>query len=464
MGRAAGWRPGQRGLATTPAGVEICALAVFLGVRAVGLAQLGVALPTALRRATWTGLFVAVLAGYLAESAVLAALTVRARRYRDARLGVADTAVAAAVLLLQPAFTERADSTGSWTAWGFALTLGSAAGAAIVFRRRRAAAAAVAVLAGSYLAGALPAADGSQMRTTVLSNALAYAGFAVLTRLLVGYLRRLGADAEQAREAAAAAAAEAARLREVDNQRLLLHDNVGVLRLLARPDLPPELADPLRRQAAELANRVRLFLDDAADPADAAGAAGAVRRPAPPEHPAGTGTGGGTGTVGDGGTGPAAVALTEVVRRAARDFGDLPLELSTDLADGVLLPRAAADALGPALRTLLANVRLHAAADLVVLHGDADEAEHEWEITVRDDGRGFDPAATPRGFGLRVQVEQALSAYGIATHVASVPGDGTSVTLRGPWRTEQGITEERRVDSLRAEKPRVVHPRVEEAG
>jgi signal transduction histidine kinase len=372
---------------------------VFLGVRAVGLAQLAVALPTALRHATSVPLFLAVLAAYLAESALLATVTVRARRYRDARLGWLDTAVATLVLLLQPAFTARADSTGSWTAWGFALTLGSAAGAAIVFVRRRETVLAVGVLAGCYLVAGLPAADGAQMRTTMVSNALAYVGFAVLTRLLVGYLRRLGADAERAREAAA----EAARLVEVERQRLLLHDNIGVLRLLARADLPAELGDPLRKQAVELANRVRLFLDDAA---------GALRQAPQPDD---------------------AVTLPEVVRRVALDFGDLPLELSTDLATGVLLTRAAAETLGRALSTLLANVRLHAAAEVVVLHGDADQAEREWEVTVRDDGRGFDPAATPPGFGLRVQVRQALAEHDISTHVHSVPGDGTSVTLRGPW-------------------------------
>jgi signal transduction histidine kinase len=389
--------------------VEICALAVFLGVRVVGLAQLAVALPTALRHATSVPLFVAVLAGYLAESALVAVLTVRARGYRDARLGWLDTAVAALVLLAQPGFIARADSTGSWTAWGFALTLGSAAGAAIVFGRRWQAALAVGVLAGSYLAASLPSADGASMRTTIISNALAYAGFAVLTWLLVGYLRRLAADAERAREAATVAAAETARLREVDRQRLLLHDNIGVLSLLARTDLPPGLADPLRQQATELANRVRRFLDDAAD--------GVNRSTERADSDVTRGQ----------------VALVEVVHRAAQAFGDLPLELSTDLAAAVFLPHDIAEALGQALTTLLANVRLHAAAELVVLHGDADPAEHEWEVTVRDNGRGFDPAATPRGFGLRVQVEQALADRGVSTHIHSMPGDGTSVTLRGPW-------------------------------
>lgn len=399
----------MRPLATTPAGVEICALAVFLGVRAVNLLQLAVALPTALHRTTSPVLFVAVLTGYLAESTVLAVVAVRSRGYRNPMWAWTDSTVAVTVLVLQPAFTTRSDATGSWTAWGFALTLGTAAGDAIALRRRRDVALAVTFLAGAYLGAAFPAAVGDSARVTVVSNTFAYAGFAVLTRLLVGYLRRLGRAAEDAREAAAAAAAETARLRHLHAQRLLLHDNIGVLRLLSGPDLPPEVAEPLRRQARDLANRVRRFLDDlhAGPASDPAG-----HRDIEPD--------------GD-------VDLVRVVGAAVEGFGDLPLELSLDLAAGVRIGRPAAAALTGALATLLANVRLHAAAAQVVVHGDADGIAGWWEVTVHDDGRGFDPAATPHGFGLREQVIAALAAHDVTTRIDSVPGDGTNVTLRGPW-------------------------------
>ncbi|WP_194904117.1 hypothetical protein [Catenulispora rubra] len=394
---------------TTPAGVEICALAFFLGVRAVALLQLAVALPTALRDTTSPTLFIALLTGYAAESAVLATATVRARCYRSRAWGWADAVVAVAVLLAQPAFITRADATGSWTAWGFALTLDSAAGAAIVFRRRREVVAAVAPLSGVYLATMFPVAIGASARITVVSNTFAYVGFAVLARLLVGYLRRLALDAEIARDAAAAGAAQGARLRHLQAQRLLLHDNIGLLRLLAQPDLPPELAGPLRGQALELANRVRRFLDDLhTEPA-----------PRPPAGPGGP------------------VPLTDAVYAAVDGFGDLPLELSVDLAADVHVVPAAAAALTGALATLLANVRLHADARLVVVHADADELAGWWEVTVHDDGRGFDPAVTPLGFGLREQVTGVLTRHDVSTLIGSEPGDGTSVTLRGPW-TERG--------------------------
>ncbi|MFC0042037.1 ATP-binding protein [Actinomadura rayongensis] len=426
-GRAAlrRWRDGQGALPTTPAGVEWCAVAVVVGVRAVNLAQLAVAFPQAQAHATRPGVFAAVLGGYLAESAVVAVLVLRAGSYRNRPLAWADTGAACLVLLAQPAFSSAADRTGSWTAFGFACTLSTAVGAAVAFGRRRETALVVVLLAGCYLGTSLdvPAVH----RSTVLGNAVAYAGFAALGRLLTGYLRRLAADAERARAEAARAAAETARLRELERQRVLLHDNVGVLRLLAGGTVPAALDGPLRAQAEALANRVRAFLDE-------------------PDR------------VPDGAT------LVGAVRAAAGEYADLPLEVVTDLADGVVLDPATARAVRAAVATLLANVRLHAGATSVVVHADADPDEGEWEVTVADDGRGFDPAAAPRGFGLGVTAGSALAAHGVTVHVHSapprptdpdrppvpprptdpdrppvpsrpaVPGDGTRVTLRGALR------------------------------
>lgn len=404
LGRlVSGWRSGRGSLPATSAGVEICALAVFLGVRVVNLAQLGISLPAALRHTTSPVLFCTVLAGYLVESVLLAVVTVRARAYRDPRLGCADIATAVAVLLVQPWFIAPQDTTGSWTAWGFACTLGSACGAAIVFDRRRATAYAVLALTAAYLAGSLPIALPSE-RSTVISNGFSYAGFALLTRLLVGYLRRLARDAELARRAAAESAAETARLRERERQRTLLHDNISVLSLLARPDLPPELAEPLRRQATVLARKVRAFIDANSD-----------RAPQPADEPR-----------------PERRGLAEVVRSAAEGFWDLPITFNLDLADGVVLARTTAAAVEAAMATLLHNVRLHADASSVVLHADINQGGSEWELTVRDDGCGFDPAAVRTGYGLRVQVTQTLTRHRIRVDVDSFPGDGTTITLHGP--------------------------------
>jgi signal transduction histidine kinase len=403
MGRV-WWRGGR--LPPTPAGVERAALAGFVGVRAVNLVQLAVALPVVAGRATRPLLFDAVLVAFLAWSGVVCGAAIRNGAYRGRGWAWADTAVSAGVLLTQPLFTAPADRTGSWAAWGFACTLGTAVGAAIAFARRWEIAAVVTVLSGAYAGSGLVGVGPGQVRATVLGNAFAYAGFAVVARLVVGYLRRLAVAVEEARAAAAAAAAENARLREIRRQQLLLHDNIGVLRLLADPGLPADIRSGLREQAQEMMYRIRAFLEETGraetvPPADAA------------EH-----------------------RLTDAVRRALAEYRDLPVEASLDLADDVIVSRAVADAVRGAVGTLLANVRLHAGAGVVVVHADADTEEREWEVTVADDGRGFDPALTARGFGLAVQVEQALSEHGVAAHLHSHVGEGTRVTLRGPLGQE----------------------------
>ena len=54
-------------------------------------------------------------------------------------------------------------------------------------------------------------------------------------------------------------------------------------------------------------------------------------------------------------------------------------------------------------------------------------------FSVADDGRGFDPAATPPGSGLRNMTDR-VEALGGSLDVASTPGEGTTVTGRIPIR------------------------------
>ncbi|MGR6997402.1 ATP-binding protein [Yinghuangia aomiensis] len=75
---------------------------------------------------------------------------------------------------------------------------------------------------------------------------------------------------------------------------------------------------------------------------------------------------------------------------------------------------------------------MHADAGTVVIHADADPVDGTWEITVADDGRGFDPAATPRGFGLGTRPARRCTAMVTTADVRSFPGEGTTVILRGP--------------------------------
>jgi signal transduction histidine kinase len=60
-------------------------------------------------------------------------------------------------------------------------------------------------------------------------------------------------------------------------------------------------------------------------------------------------------------------------------------------------------------------------------------------FTVRDDGPGFDPAATKAGEGMQILTDR-VAALGGTIAVESVPGRGTTVTGRVPARTLEGAT------------------------
>lgn len=84
----------------------------------------------------------------------------------------------------------------------------------------------------------------------------------------------------------------------------------------------------------------------------------------------------------------------------------------------------------------LTNVAKHAAATTVEVV--IEYAAHEMRVTVRDDGRGFDPehpsppdGHLSGGFGVTV-MRQRVAAAGGRLVIASAPGDGTTVTVRLP--------------------------------
>jgi signal transduction histidine kinase len=77
----------------------------------------------------------------------------------------------------------------------------------------------------------------------------------------------------------------------------------------------------------------------------------------------------------------------------------------------------------------LANVARHSGAKRVELA--AAVREGVFEVELRDDGRGFDVAATPGGMGLTSMRERARTLGGTCA-IESAPGRGTRVALRVP--------------------------------
>ncbi|WP_432978196.1 sensor histidine kinase [Dactylosporangium sp. CA-233914] len=362
-----------------------------LGIRLNLVVQLLLAIREGLDRATRPWLFLLLLALMIVESVVVTTCAMRARKFTGLGLGGADVAIITVLIGAERWYSAPDDRVGTWVAWGFGAGAVAAVTAGAALPRWWHTIAGCLLIAGVYLTVSIP---GGQTSTAV-TNAVGLVSFAVVSRLVASYLRRLAALADQAR----AEAVLAARRSELDKHRLLLHDQATVLRLLSEPVTDPRLLALLRRQAAAASHEIRFFLS-------------AERRDPPIED------------------GP--VDLRDVITAAANEFRDLPITLNTQLVSGVEVPDGLATAIMRALRTVLLNVRVHAGAHAVTVHADA-EADG-WEITVVDDGVGFDPDRTPLGYGLSHQAGDHLRRWGVTTEIDSAPGDGTRITLRVPTK------------------------------
>lgn len=388
----------RRRLPATAEGAEVCLLILFLGQRCLAVAQLGAALLRGLGSMRHRGALDAGLANlFMLESAVVAFLAVRRRAYRSTRLALVDVATSVLLLLAETVTVPLTARYTSWAGWAYPVSLGAAAGAAIALPRLWHVVASVACLVAAYLAVTLVPATKNEQVTTAVTDALSYIGFAAVLRGISGYLRRLARAADTARGEAAWLAAYVERSRH----RQLLHDQASVLALLSEPVQEP-LASSLRQQAAAGAAKIRWFLTE--------------EDPVPGDNP-----------VPSDGRQPAA-SLREQVLATCSTFSDLPMVVTVDLVlDDP--PPAVTVALVDALATLLHNVRRHANAAEVVVHVESEGGR--WELVVRDQGVGFDPLVTPRGYGLQEQVVTPIRALGGQVSITSEPGNGTTVRVWG---------------------------------
>jgi signal transduction histidine kinase len=117
-----------------------------------------------------------------------------------------------------------------------------------------------------------------------------------------------------------------------------------------------------------------------------------------------------------------AAALEAQARKAA-----LPVSIDPD---GVgRYPQEAEAAAYFCVLEALQNAAKYAGASSVTVRLTQDDGD--LVFTVSDDGRGFDPATTPRGSGLQNMADR-LAALGGALEIRSAPGDGTTLTGRVP--------------------------------
>lgn len=245
----------------------------------------------------------------------------------------------------------------------------------------------------AYVAQLVGVSEGALL-TTAAGNILTFLVYTALLRLIPGFLRRIGREADAAR----AQAAELARREEQRRAQVVMHNGAAVLRLLTEPDLPAEVRSALVDQGLAELHQMRAYLHPpSSDDADGA-AAGTVQ-------------------------------LVDLLERACARFTDLRIERNTGLGADVVVAEDDAQAVARAVDSALLNVREHADADLVVLH--LERTGGTWTLTIHDDGAGFDPDVVTFGVGLREVVTGELGRRGFAVVVDSAPGEGTTVSVSG---------------------------------
>ena len=227
---------------------------------------------------------------------------------------------------------------------------------------------------------------------TVIVNALSYIVFSMVGTVLCFSVRKLAKQANANGEEAIRLAAHLER----EQMRFHIHNVTGLLTRLARVDTSTSLLPSLRQQALDEANRLRSEALTAREDS--------VKPP------------------GDDKT------LSEIVAASVKSFEHLPLDTRTTMARDVLLSSDEALVIQGALITLLYNVQFYAQATEVVVFACGDETG--WEVSVGDNGIGFDLETTPLGFGLQNQVLDSAMNCGMEVEIRSHPNEGTCVVIR----------------------------------
>ena len=303
--------------------------------------------------------------------------------------GAIDIAVGAASLIVTSIVLPRDWLVGTWHAWqyGYAAVIVPTIPAWVWSRVKS-------MMLGLGMAVVYVAADlpgNETLVMTIMVNSLAFISFVAVTTILLPAARDLArtADLDRARGIQLATELEQAKY------KFHIHNVTGLLVQLAHDDTPAEILPSLRTQAIQEADRLRHDVLMSAED-------GTVETTRP---------------------------LDDVVASSVVGFGQLPIETRTALARDVQLSSQEALVVQSALISLLYNVQFHAHASEVVVH--ADSQGDSWEVSVCDDGIGFDPDTTPYGFGLQSQVLDSAEKNGMSVEITSEVGEGTCVVIRG---------------------------------
>jgi two-component system sensor histidine kinase UhpB len=132
-------------------------------------------------------------------------------------------------------------------------------------------------------------------------------------------------------------------------------------------------------------------------------------------------------------------ALQELVDawNAAHGEAFCRLELEGDLAH---LGEELEIGLYRIVQEVLTNVSKHSDATEILVHVAAEATEPGagiLRVSIRDNGRGFDPARMPRGLGL-LGMRERVEAMNGEFSLESAPGKGVEIRIRVPWRARVG--------------------------
>ncbi len=129
------------------------------------------------------------------------------------------------------------------------------------------------------------------------------------------------------------------------------------------------------------------------------------------------------------------VGLEQALRQQCEALGhrsgaNVTVKVGT-LPDSKDLPPGAQEALYRGAQEALSNVARHARASNVAVR--LDTFRHALQLSVQDDGSGFDPAKADGGLGLR-NMRTRMDEVGGEFEILAQPGRGSTVTLRVPLR------------------------------
>jgi signal transduction histidine kinase len=369
-------------------GIERALISTFLAIRAVHVVQGFTCVVTARSTYRRPKLAIAVGVASLAELAWIAKRDFTRGRH-DPTTARIDAAFGATGLLALGWATHPADRTTSVN-WMLPLTVGSTLGAAGSLELIEGAGISASLATTYAVITRESLSTGSGRAASAVANTLSYPGFFIVGAGIGRLLRHLAGVVDDARQTAIEQGARAAAEEALNKEHRRLHDSaLQTLEAIASYDLDP---DDLRRQARKEATL--------------------LRRAIAGEELQTTG-------------------LVAGLQELADEFANrgLNVELVTVEVEGEP-GLSVAEALRDASREALTNVAKHAGVSRVVVR--AASAPDGIEVTIRDQGTGFDPSAAKNGFGIDNSIMRRIAEVGGKAEISSTPGRGTRIALWAP--------------------------------